>query len=63
MQEEPYLSDLRQLKTYMSILDYRIGKLFYIFLGSTDNIYFKEYLVTLDDREKEQILEKLEDGA
>ena len=61
--QEPYPSYLRQIKTYMAITNALIGKLLYIFLGSDVGIYFKEYLVTFGPNERNEILEKLEQGA
>jgi hypothetical protein len=61
---EPYSSHLTQLKIYMSILGVPIGMLFYVLLGTTtgDN-HFKQYSVTLTQKERQKILNKLEKDA
>ena len=65
LEEGPYPHHLRQLKSYMSILDAAVGKLSYILMGYFKGLkeYFPEHLVTLEENEKKEILSKLERDA
>jgi hypothetical protein len=60
----PYSSHLRQLKTYMAILNSQNGVLMYILLNSEtpskDGRYFQEYHVTCGPDERRYILDKLD---
>ena len=55
----------RQLKNYTAILNTPAGRLLYMILGynhgATD--YFPEYLVTLNEFERREILERIEKDA
>jgi hypothetical protein len=62
----PYSSHLRQLKTYMAILNSQNGILLYILLNSEsskDGKYFQEYHITISPNERQYILNRLDNQA
>jgi hypothetical protein len=60
-----YYNLTRQLKNYTAILNTPAGRLLYMILGYNHGVtdYFPEYLVTLNEFERREILERIEKDA
>ena len=54
-----YLSHLKQLKAYLSILNLSFGKLFYMYLGTNLDKVFYEYTVTMTEDERKEMHDEL----
>src|SRR5215831_14776022 len=56
---KPYLSHLKQLKSYLSILDLSFGKLFYMYLGTNLDKVFYEYSITMTKEKRKEMQDEL----
>jgi len=56
---KPYLSHLKQFKSYLSILDLSFGKLFYMYLGTNLDKVFYEYTITMTEGERKENQDEL----
>jgi hypothetical protein len=62
--KSPPVAHIRQLKTYMSLLDSNRGILLYLLTSDKNNEYFQEWQVTwANPNERQDILDKLDKAA